>query len=154
MISNEIKVNAKIASYLGVNYWNTTTSSGGGIKAALDYAMGFKVDHDGDGPTEELFPDVAAVASIYGDPNNKYSDFLKNGDPNYPRAPYFLFNQPLSDSGLPAAKPDGTGPAVTPTPTGGKSGSSNGSGVTRGFGTDVACLGLVALTSAFMLLWT
>jgi hypothetical protein len=118
--------------------------------------MGFKVEQDGDGPTEELYPDVAAIASVYGDPDNKYASFLKIGDPNYPRAPYFLYNQPLSDSGLPAAKPDSTGPAVTPTASngsGGKNSSTNGVGVAGRFDSDTVYLALVAATSISILLW-
>ena len=38
--------------------------------------------------------------------------FMKEREQNYPGEPYFLFNQPLSDSGLPAATPDGTSAAA------------------------------------------
>ena len=58
---------------------------------------------DTDGPLSELYPPVAAVASIYGDPDGKYAAFLANGENTYPDDPYFLWNQPLSDSGLSAA---------------------------------------------------
>jgi hypothetical protein len=51
---------------------------------------------------DELYPNVAAVAAEYGDPTGKYAAFLKahsNGT-TYIAQPYFLWNQPLSDSGL------------------------------------------------------
>lgn len=54
---------------------------------------------DADGPLVELYPPIAATASIYGDPNGKYAAFLANGEKTYPYEPYFLWNQPLSDSG-------------------------------------------------------
>jgi hypothetical protein len=63
----------------------------------------------GDGPPEEIHPAVAAVAPTYGDPNGKYAAFLASGDSQYPAQPYFLWNQPLSDSGLAAATPSGSG---------------------------------------------
>lgn len=43
----------------------------------------------------ELYPDIAAVASIYGDPYDKYVAYLKEKEPDYASNPYFLFNQPL-----------------------------------------------------------
>jgi hypothetical protein len=137
--------NARIGAYLGVNYWNTTTSAGSTIKTALDYAMQFNVTASGDGPTEELFPDMAAVAAVYGDPGNQYADYMKNRNENYPGEPYFLFNQPLSDNGLPAATPDATGPAVTPTSS---SSTRSHSGVTGRFDGGVVCWLLMVIVSA------
>jgi hypothetical protein len=142
-------INARIAAYVGVNYWNTSTSAGANIKSALDYAMQFKVEHDGDGPTEELFPDMATVASVYGDPGNKYADYLKNGNQNYPGEPYFLFNQPLSDSGLPAATPDSTSSSGKPTATG-----KSNNGVNGRFDGGFVCWILMAMASiSTLLLW-
>lgn len=54
---------------------------------------------------DELYQPIAGVAATYGDPDNKYANFLANADPRYPAAPYFLWFQPFSDSGLPAARP-------------------------------------------------
>ncbi|CAL1703088.1 unnamed protein product [Somion occarium] len=71
--------NARLGSYVGYNAWNTTTT-----KAA-----------------SELYPVVGAVASTYGDPDGKYANFLlKNAGQSYPSDASFLWNQPLSDSGL------------------------------------------------------
>lgn len=46
-----------------------------------------------DGPLSELYPSLAEVAAVYGDPDGKYATFLKNADPEYPAEPYFLWNQ-------------------------------------------------------------
>jgi hypothetical protein len=50
--------------------------------------------------TQELYPDVAAVGAVYGDPGGKYAAFLKSKDGSYPAQPYFLWNQPFWDSGI------------------------------------------------------
>jgi hypothetical protein len=97
-------VNAKIGEYLGTNYWNTSTTKGGNIQKACDFLMTVTLNTtDGDGPIDEPYSSIVAVGSKYGDPNGKYSSFLANADPQYPAQPYFLWNQPFSDSGLPAA---------------------------------------------------
>jgi hypothetical protein len=102
--------NARIASYLGLSYWDTTTTLGGTIKAAADFTMLQPLNTtDGDGPLSELYPSLAAVASTYGDTDGKYAAFVKAGDDTYPAEPYFLWNQPFSDSGLAAATPTGAG---------------------------------------------
>ena len=51
----------------------------------------------GDEDPTELYPDVAAVASIYGDPTGKYASFVAQGDSNYIFQPYFLWDQPFDD---------------------------------------------------------
>jgi hypothetical protein len=100
------KVNAKIGEYLGTKYWNTPTKNGGNIQKACDFLMTVTLNTtDGDGPIDEPYSSIVAVGSEYGDPNGKYSSFLANADQQYPAQPYFLWNQPFSDSGLPAAGP-------------------------------------------------
>lgn len=59
----------------------------------------------GDGPIWELYPSVAAIASVYGDPDGKYAEFLKGVDLAYPAEPYFFWDQPLSDLGLAVLPP-------------------------------------------------
>jgi hypothetical protein len=54
----------------------------------------------------ELYPIVAAVGAMYGDPNGKYASFLAHVDKAYPAEPYFLWNQPLSDSGWVSRNPN------------------------------------------------
>jgi hypothetical protein len=92
--------------------WNTTSTKGGNIQKAADFAIQQPLNTtDGDGPIWECYPSVAAVAANYGDPNGTYAAFLANADNTYPAEPYFLFNQPLSDSGLASAVPTKSGPS-------------------------------------------
>ncbi|KAF8705971.1 Chondroitin AC alginate lyase, partial [Rhizoctonia solani] len=89
---------ARLAEFVGYDGWNAKSSSGAGIQTAADYAMQFTP-----GPGEaasELFPQIAAVAVKFGDPSGKYAAFLASKDQSYPGRPWFLWNQPLSDSGL------------------------------------------------------
>lgn len=44
----------------------------------------------------ELYPPMAAVASMYGDEGGRYAAFLAKADPGYAAEPYFLWNQPLA----------------------------------------------------------
>jgi len=41
----------------------------------------------------ELYPSIAAVASVYGDPGGTYNYFLSQHDPDYAAEPYFLWNR-------------------------------------------------------------
>ncbi|KAI0061087.1 chondroitin AC/alginate lyase [Artomyces pyxidatus] len=88
--------NARLAQYTGYSAWNTTTSAGGTIHAALDFAMTIPPDDDG---ANELYSSIAAVASVYGDPQGKYVAFLTKAEYSYPENPWFFWNQPFSDSG-------------------------------------------------------
>ncbi|KAF7982783.1 hypothetical protein HWV62_25687 [Athelia sp. TMB] len=97
-------VNAKLAEYLGMDYWNATTTQGATIQTALNFAAGVTLNStDGDGPIWELYPSMVAVGANYGDPSDKYAAFLAQADNQYPAEPYFFFNQNFSDSGLVAA---------------------------------------------------
>jgi len=97
-------VNAKLAKYLGMDYWNVTTTQGATIQTALDFTMGVTLNAtDGDGPIWELYPSIVAVGANYGDPTGKYASFLAQANNQYPAEPYFFFNQNFSDSGLAAA---------------------------------------------------
>lgn len=112
--------NARLGDYLGLDsFWNKTTTNGGTIKAALDFTMTVQ---PGNETASELYPDVAAVAATYGDPNGTYAAFLANADNQYPAEAYFFWDQPFSDSNLAAATPTASGPS-TPTSTTKHSGS-------------------------------
>ncbi|KAF7331536.1 Chondroitin AC/alginate lyase [Mycena kentingensis (nom. inval.)] len=86
------------------NVWNTSSmASGATIQAALDFTMG--VDPSKDQPdgydslaqvTAEIYPNVAAVASTYGDPDGKYLKFLKESGFPYADDPFFVWEQPLA----------------------------------------------------------
>lgn len=44
----------------------------------------------------ELYPCIAAVASVYGDEGGKYASFLAKAMPNYTDDAYFLWDQPFA----------------------------------------------------------
>ncbi|RDB17371.1 hypothetical protein Hypma_001833 [Hypsizygus marmoreus] len=90
--------NARIAEYAGdKSIWNKTTNQGATIKSALDFAITISAtDSKETSYTEELYPSIAAVASIYGDSEGKYASFLANGEGGYAEEAYFLWNQPLA----------------------------------------------------------
>lgn len=112
--------NARLAEYANRNdpVWNDTTTQGATIKDALDFAMTISAGASGEGKyVSELYPNVAAVASVYGDPEGKYAAFLTKGESQFPLEAHYLWNQPF------AVK---EGLAVSPTDPG----SSPSSGIT------------------------
>ncbi|ESK86517.1 hypothetical protein Moror_9837 [Moniliophthora roreri MCA 2997] len=107
---------ARIAKYVdptstSSELWNKTTSAGGTIQLALDFAMsqarpmamppGLEGDMDSD--VRDLAPLVAAVGSTFGDPDKRYQNFLSEADPNYAEKPYFLWNQPFAGGPSPTS---------------------------------------------------
>ncbi|CAE6452121.1 unnamed protein product [Rhizoctonia solani] len=93
-------VNAKIGAYVGItDAWNRTARSGAGIQKALDYAMSTSPKGEEE-YVKELLPPLAAIASVYGDPDGKYVEFLRKADPRYPGSAFYLIAPGLSDSGL------------------------------------------------------
>ena len=110
----DMQTNARLGNYLGLDsFWNKTTTKGGTIKTALDFAMTVQ---PGDELASELYPNIAAVAATYGDSDGKYAAFLANADNQYPAEPYFFWDQPFTDSNLAAATPTAGGPSL-PTST-------------------------------------
>lgn len=47
----------------------------------------------------ELYPNIGAIAAIYGDPEGKYVAFLKTVYMSFAIEPWFYWNQPLGDGG-------------------------------------------------------
>jgi len=136
--------NARLGDYLGLDsFWNKTTTNGGTIKTALDYAINIP---PGDETADELYPNIAAVGATYGDADGKYAAFLANADNQYPAEPYFLWDQPFSDSGLAAATPKAGG--SYPVSSGATSSSS-----TAIFRASSLLSYLVVLCSSFTLQW-
>lgn len=87
----------RIAEYAGANFWNSTATSGVGIEKAAEFAMAYPPGVD---KADELFPIIAAIGSIFGDPDGKYADWLNSqSQGKYVSDASFLWNQPLSDSG-------------------------------------------------------
>ena len=99
------------------------------IQAAADYAI---LQPAGSEDATELYPDVAAVGAIYGDPANKYAAWLNAAEnATYVEDASFLWNQPLSDSGLAAgieAAASASAAAAAASASGGASGSGSGAG--------------------------
>jgi hypothetical protein len=90
------QTNARLGAHVGFDAWNLTTATGGTIKAALDFTMTVP---PGNETASELYPSVGAGAAVYGDPQGTYAKFLNSSVGNYPAEPWFLWDQPLSDSG-------------------------------------------------------
>ncbi|KAF8802054.1 chondroitin AC/alginate lyase [Phlegmacium glaucopus] len=89
--------NGRISKYADPtsNPWNKTTNTGATIKSALDFAMTIPASTKHEEKYEqELYPNVAAVAAIYGDKNGTYLAFVKKTRPGFMRDPYILWNQP------------------------------------------------------------
>jgi hypothetical protein len=79
----------------------------------------------------ELYPNVAAVASVYGDADGKYASYLKSADRSFASQPYFFWNQPFAPNeggALPTNTRGGNSPANTGKSTSTKSSSSEDNG--------------------------
>jgi hypothetical protein len=46
----------------------------------------------------ELYPNIAAVASVYGDADGKYLNFLKKAYPGFMAEPFIFWNQPWAQN--------------------------------------------------------
>jgi hypothetical protein len=120
-----LQVNARIGQYVGYNAWQLKTQEGATIQDACDYAMTFTASQSNETAYDsELYPNVAAVAAIYGDADGKYSKWLASRDTNFPSQPYFLWDQPLSNAGRTGAATQG-GNSSTPNTSSGNTGSNN-----------------------------
>ena len=105
----------------------------------------------------ELYPNVAAVAAIYGDANGKYASFLAGADETYPAKPYFLWNQPLSDGGWVSRNPNygGTTAPDNKNPKNGTSGNgSGGGGLKDDNGSAKVVFGAISLQAALAIVNT
>jgi hypothetical protein len=147
-------VNAKIGVYVGItDAWNRTAKSGVGIKAAADYAITLPASGEENAELELLQP-LAAVASVYGDPDGKYAAFLKSKDQQYPSRGYYLLATGLSDSGLTqtstssgsAGVPQATGVAASNSTTSNTASHAVGRADAGGSLVMVITLGVVSLS--------
>jgi len=78
--------------------------------------------------TSELYPNIAAVAAVYGDTGNHYLNFLTRADSSFITEPYILWNQPFAVGVAAGFQPTGRtygGSAQT------MGGQTTGSSVTR-----------------------
>ncbi|KAJ7734765.1 chondroitin AC/alginate lyase [Mycena maculata] len=97
--------------------WNLTTKDGTTIRDAMNFVMTVNPNTHGEGDdVAEIYPNIAAIASTYGDPNGTYVAFLKAGFPEYAWDADFLWDQPLAGDGV----------VTTSNSTGSGSGSGSG----------------------------
>ncbi|KDR76943.1 hypothetical protein GALMADRAFT_119999 [Galerina marginata CBS 339.88] len=93
--------NARLAKYADPSstVWNKTTTASATIKSALDYSMTISAAASGESAyASELHPNVAAVASVYGDADGKYLAYLKRESSTFITQPYILWNQPFAQN--------------------------------------------------------
>jgi hypothetical protein len=74
-----------------MNFWDFRTKYGATIQTAVDYLMTLD---PGSERLEEALPHVAAAAAVYGDPHDKYAAYLKSGNQNYIKKPFWFYDQP------------------------------------------------------------
>jgi len=75
---------------------------------------------------EEIYPNIAAVASTYGDSDGKYLSFMKKADPDFISQPYILWNQPWAEGEGVVASASSTKKAQATPTTKASSGSAQG----------------------------
>ncbi|KAG9028163.1 hypothetical protein FRB95_006779 [Tulasnella sp. JGI-2019a] len=143
----------RIAEYLGWNAWDITTTAGKTVQDATNFAMTQNNTENGD--LSEMYPNVAAVASHYGDPSGKYSTYLAQHDPVYPGEAWFFYNQPLSNSNINVALDasgtillsNGTSNSSSSSTTGGSGGSKSAASVYKpSLGLAMTTLGALGAT--------
>ncbi|KAF9473986.1 chondroitin AC/alginate lyase [Pholiota conissans] len=153
--------NARIEKYADPSstVWNKTTAEGATIKTALDFALGLSASATGESKyVEELYPNVAAVAAVYGDAGGKYDAFLKQGEPGFMGEPYILWNQPFAldeASGRVTSTPSSSSPATKSsgksTSTGkAVSNSTQGSGASSIRASVWVCISALTLGAGFL----
>ncbi|KAJ7218239.1 alginate lyase-domain-containing protein [Mycena haematopus] len=94
--------NARLLKYAdpASNDWNTT-SHGATIQTAVDFLMTTNPSATQEANvTAEIYPNVAAVAATYGDPQGKYVQFLSASGFPYADDASFLWDQPLAGPGV------------------------------------------------------
>ncbi|KAJ6549081.1 chondroitin AC/alginate lyase [Mycena vulgaris] len=103
--------NARILTYAdpSAKPWNAT-ANGATIQTTLDFLMttdpAAKAEQDN---VAEIYPNVAAIASVYGDPSGKYVKFLNASGFAYAEDASFLWDQPLAGGDASAASTSGVG---------------------------------------------
>ncbi|KAJ7644910.1 chondroitin AC/alginate lyase [Roridomyces roridus] len=99
--------NARLLSYadptLTPSGWNATTQQGATIQKAMDFLMTVNpATSQETNVTIEIYPNIAAVASAYGDASGKYGTFLNKSGFPYANDATFLWDQPLAGGDLAA----------------------------------------------------
>ncbi|KAF8179734.1 alginate lyase-domain-containing protein [Mycena galopus ATCC 62051] len=91
--------NARLLSYADPESapWNITTKAGVTIQKSVDFVMTVNPAATTEqNVTAEIYPNVAAVASAYGDPDGQYTRFLNASGFAYADDATFLWDQPLA----------------------------------------------------------
>jgi hypothetical protein len=96
-----VKTAAKLGDHLGIDFWTTKTRNGATIQTAVDFTMNV---NPGSEPVTNIFPHVATVAAVYGDPDFKYATYLQKHANDYKKERYWLYNQPGAFKMTPAAR--------------------------------------------------
>ncbi|CAA7263300.1 unnamed protein product [Cyclocybe aegerita] len=135
--------NARLDQFASKNTdaFHKRTNAGSTIQTALDFAMTISAtDSSETRYAAELYPNIAAVASVYGDPEGKYLAFLKKSYPSFMSEPFILWNQPWAEG-----ESSGLAPAsrVASSPT-----STSRSKATKSAAADDAASGALAVRSA------
>ncbi|KAJ6537220.1 chondroitin AC/alginate lyase [Mycena vulgaris] len=117
--------------------WNAS-SNGSTIQTTIDFLMTTDPSvKDEQNIVPEIYPNIAAIASVYGDPDGKYVKFLNASGFSYADDATFLWDQPLAGGDLLVS--------TNTTSGGGSDGKSGKSGaMASGLGL-LAQLGLPAL---------
>ena len=73
-----------------MDFWTKKTENGATIQQALDFTMAQDPEKEA---VSQIFPHVAAVAAAYGDPDEKYTNFLQTHNSKYKSGRYWLYDQ-------------------------------------------------------------
>ncbi|KAJ7450201.1 chondroitin AC/alginate lyase [Mycena latifolia] len=130
--------NARLLTYADPTSkpWNTT-ANGATIQTTIDYLMTTDPAAKGEqNVVAEIYPNIAAIASVYGDPDGKYVKFLNASGFPYADDATFLWDQPLA--GGDSAVSNNTDPG---------SGSGSGSGKGGALSSAMGLVGHICLSS-------
>jgi hypothetical protein len=138
------QTNARLLTYASPSSkpWNAT-ANGATIQTTVDFLMGTSPSSTGEQDvTAEIYPNVAAIASVYGDPEGKYGKFLNLSGFPYADDATFLWDQPLAGGDTAAAPGSSSNP---PSNAGGGHSGAGTSGV--GMLAQLFLLSVVCITS-------
>ncbi|KAM5538155.1 hypothetical protein V8D89_008042 [Ganoderma adspersum] len=82
--------NAKLGDQLGMDFWTAKSKYGATIQNAVDYTMAINPKNE---DITDIFPHIAAVAAAYGDPQGKYSAFLRSKAQGYTTEAFWFYDQ-------------------------------------------------------------
>lgn len=74
-----------------MNFWDFKNKYGATIQTAANYLISLDPGRE---RLEEALPHVAAIAAAYGDPQRRYASYLKAGNKNYAKKPFWFYDQP------------------------------------------------------------